>query len=89
MDLAWGSKGAQSRARRAFDWREWLAGDTIISATVTSVGGPADVQKDAHDATGVTVWISGGTPRSVTRIACTIVTARGETETAYAAIRCE
>ncbi|RDE04691.1 hypothetical protein [Sphingomonas aracearum] len=89
MEIAWGAKGASARVRRAADWSDWLAGDTIAQVQLAPLSGSATVTLDGHDGQVVGVWVEGGTPRSVTRVTMTIETAAGERETLTCAIRCE
>ena len=62
----------------AIDWgAEWLDGDTI-TASVWDV--PADdvtIQRDTFTDTLATVWLSGGTLDTVSRVYNTITTAAG------------
>lgn len=63
-----------------FDWTDWLEGisDTISSRTVTGTG--VTVDSSAQVGPLVAVWCSGGTPGTVARIECKIVTAGGRTD---------
>lgn len=63
-----------------FDWSAWLIdGDTITSAAVTVPDGLTETA-ETHDATTVTVWLSGGTERTDYTVTCQITTANGRTD---------
>lgn len=60
----------------SWDWSGWLTeGETITDAAVTV---PDGITKDSesHDDTGVTVWLSGGTPGRH-RVVCHVTTSAG------------
>lgn len=62
----------------AWNWSDWLDGDTIASYSVEVDDG--DIVKDSDDntTTTVTAWFSGGTKPS--SAVCQIVTAAGRTD---------
>lgn len=59
-----------------FDWRDWLAGDSIDSYTLTASPG---LTIDSHSEAGgvITLWVSGGTDGTTATIQCRIDTAEG------------
>lgn len=64
-----------------FDWTAWLDGDTITAHNVTV--DPVDgltVDSSTHTDTAVTVWLSGGTADTDTKVSCEITTAGGRTD---------
>lgn len=56
-----------------YDWTQWLAGDTIATATIIA---PNDltVEDTAHTDTVVATWLSGGQP-GMHHVTCRVVTA--------------
>ena len=72
----------QARLDYAFQWSDWLAGDTITAATVVATrdGVPdatVTVEAPSHDATTVTAWVSGGTVGTKVSLTAHITTAAG------------
>lgn len=63
-----------------WDWSEWLGSDTITGHTVTVVSGGVTIANQAHDATSVTAWITGGTQGSFAGVTCHITTAGGRAD---------
>lgn len=61
------------------DWSAWLDGDTINGATWTV---PAGITKtsDSNTTTTATIWLSGGTVKSVYPITCRVSTTAGRIE---------
>ena len=59
-----------------FDWRAWLAGDTIDSYTLIPSPG---LTISSHSQAGgvITLWVSGGTDGTTATVQCRIVTAAG------------
>lgn len=71
----------------SFDWSPWLAdGETIDDHTITVDDG---LTLDSHsvDDTSVTVWLSGGTARTLYKVACLITTTAGRTDERTMTIR--
>jgi hypothetical protein len=60
----------------AFDWSEWLRGDTIASYTLAAWG-DVTIVSDSRTDTAVTVWVSGVDDGAVGSIVCHVVTAAG------------
>lgn len=74
----------QARKDYEFDWRRWLAGDTIAAHTVTAAAG-LTVTSSAS-ATAVTVWASGGVVGVAYTVTCHIETAAGRVDERTATI---
>lgn len=70
-----------------WDWSAYLAdGETISSKTITVDDG-LDLDSSSDDDTTVTVWLSGGTVRTVYKVACLITTSAGRTDERTMTIR--
>ena len=69
----------------AWEWSDWLAGDSISSHTVTVSG--VTKASDTRVGTKVTAWISGGTVGTPGLATCTITTAAGRIEQRSIAFR--
>jgi len=78
VPLRWPDKDPDEVLDFRIDWSDWLAGDTISSATWTV---PAGLTKDseARDDSSTTVGLSGGADETDYRIVCVITTAAGRT----------
>lgn len=63
-----------------WEWRRWLDGDTIATHDVDLLEGNVTVNGDSHDATSVTVFVSGGTVGVVSVLQARITTAQGRTD---------
>ena len=64
----------------SWDWSAWLAdGETITTADVIAPTG-LTVDSVAHDGTGVTAWLSGGTSGNQHRVVCRVVTSASRTD---------
>lgn len=60
-----------------FDWEDWLGtGETISTYTVTVQTGLTKVSDSKTD-TLVTVWLSGGTARTIYSVTCQVTTNAG------------
>lgn len=63
-----------------FDFSPWLpSGDTISTATWTVPSGITKLS-ESNTTTTATVWLSGGTARTIYRIVCRFTTANGRTD---------
>lgn len=74
-------KDPAARLDYAWDWSKWLAvGETITTHTITVPAG-LTLDSEAHDATTVTAWLTGGTLNTDYGVECTITTTQGRTDT--------
>lgn len=79
MAIAWETKRPDEVRDYEIDWSSFLAEDTISTSTVAVSGVTLD--SDNNDDTTVTVWLSGGTDKTIATVTNTIETAGGRTET--------
>ena len=64
-----------------FYWADWLAGDTIATATfsVDSASG-VTISSQSRTTATATAWLTGGTAGKVALLQCRITTASGRTD---------
>lgn len=88
-DLAWPPKRVAERLDYQIDWADALGADRIEGATVTRLAGSAVCTDVWIGDRSVTMWLTGGVPRELTRFAVAIDTVAGRRMSTVAAMRCE
>jgi hypothetical protein len=72
------NKDPDARLDFAFDWTAWLEEDeTIVSYTFEVASGDVTLDVDAELDGVVTIWLTGGTAGTKSRVTCHIVTSVG------------
>lgn len=62
------------------DWAAWLIDGDTITASTWDVDDGLTKDSDTHDATGCTVWLSGGTVGTIYRLTNRVTTAAGRVD---------
>lgn len=81
MQIGKAIKDPQAVLDYIFDWSAWLAGDTILTQTLTADDGiTIDSSVVGGENTTVTTWVRGGTAGKSYRVTSRVTTVGGRTD---------